>query len=382
MSEEIIVCPRCGKKYRLRAGAEVDAFSCKECGASVKVKQASVPVKSGGRPSSAARPKGKARGRTAARRAGRGRSAAPASRAKGRARARPEEAESQEERRPRTRYAAQRKKNNQVLIVVSGLMLVVVVVVVAIILTMGGKGEGQPVAKKPNPGQPGSEAGLPPDPTVSPNAEDLTGAVPEPPGLKQPGSGAGAGTGAGGVEEPAGGTKKVPPLGKSRGRTKSGKKVRRYHAPTDIPHLDSTAPELRKQIDDMIAVMCDAEAGGDSSVARERLVVIGKAAFPRVLAQMARMRDTISEGENLDWDADHARNLLMSSVSQCDRALRAMDFHLNSKGVQEIKIGHTRDYVRYICGLHYKRWVNKLSAMDTMPGAYDGSANYDEEEDD
>ncbi len=365
MSEEIVVCPRCGKKYRLRADAEVDAFPCKECGASVKVKQASVPTKSGGRSPSAARSKGKARGRTAARRsAGRGRSGAPASRAKGRARAQPEEAESEEGRRPRTRYAAQRQKNNQILIMVSGLMLVVVVV--AIILSTGGKDEGQPVAKKPNPGQPGSEAGLPPDPTVSPNAEDLTGAVPEPPGLKQPGSGAGAGTGAGGVEEPAGGTKKV----------------RRYHAPTDIPHLDSTPPELRKQIDDAIVVMCDAEAGGDSSTAREQLVVIGKAAFPRVLAQMARMRDTIPEGENLDFDADHARNLLMSSVSQCDRALRAMDFHLNSRGVQEIKIGHTRDYVRYICGLHYKRWVTKLSAMDTMPGAYDESANFDEEEDD
>ena len=31
-------------------------------------------------------------------------------------------------------------------------------------------------------------------------------------------------------------------------------------------------------------------------------------------------------------------------------------------------------------GLHYKRWVTKLSEMDTMPGAYDGSAEYDESE--
>ena len=61
MSEEIVVCPRCGKKYRLRADAEVDAFPCKECGASVKVKQASMPTKRGGRSASA--PCAGARGR-------------------------------------------------------------------------------------------------------------------------------------------------------------------------------------------------------------------------------------------------------------------------------------------------------------------------------
>ena len=185
----------------------------------------------------------------------------------------------------------------------------------------------------------------------------------------------------GGVQEPPGTGKKVTKMGGPKvTRNKRGKKVSRYHAPTDLPHLESTAPEMRKQIDDWIVVMCDPEAGGDSSIARERLVAVGKPSFPRVLSQLARMRDKIPDAENLDIDAQIACNLLMSSVSQCDRALRAMDFHLNSKGVQEIKIGHTREYVRYISGLHYKRWVTKLSEMDTMPGAYDGTAEYDEDE--
>ena len=378
MSEEIVVCPRCGKKYRLRAGAEVEAFPCKECGASVKVKQASMPVKGAGRSASAARPKSKARGRTPARRsAARGRSgAAPAGRAKGRTR--PQEEEPQEERRPRSRYGAQRQKNNQVLIMVSGLMLVVVAV--AIILSTGGKDEGQKVVKKVNPEQPTSEADLPPDPTVNPNA-GAAGGVEEPAGATNaaPSTGEDMAVKPGGVEEPPG--NKVNKLGgRQIVRDKRGKKVSRYHAPTELPHLDSTAPGERKAIDEMIAVMVDDEAGGDSSIAREKLVAIGKAAFPRVLAQMARLRDKIPDGQNLDIDAQIACNLLMSSVSQCDRALRAMDFHLSSKGVQEVKIGHTREYVRYISGLHYKRWVTKLSEMDTMPGAYDGSAEYDESE--
>jgi hypothetical protein len=135
-----------------------------------------------------------------------------------------------------------------------------------------------------------------------------------------------------------------------------------------MPHLDSTPAALRESIDVEIGIMCDPDAGREARIARERLVAIGKPAFPRVLGKAAGLRDGLLDKKELTIDEQILQNHVIASIALCDRALREMDGYLTSKNVMEIKPGHGRRYVRYILGHHYKRWVRKLSKMDTMPG--------------
>ncbi|MEN8150677.1 MAG: hypothetical protein ABFS86_12715 [Planctomycetota bacterium] len=58
-------------------------------------------------------------------------------------------------------------------------------------------------------------------------------------------------------------------------------------APTgirELPHLDTTPPELRAEIDRLTAVLVDFNAGADGLDAQERLVEIGRPAVPKVLS--------------------------------------------------------------------------------------------------
>ncbi|MFQ5845499.1 MAG: hypothetical protein ACE5JG_10990 [Planctomycetota bacterium] len=389
MSDEIVVCPRCGKKYRIRGGAAVSSFPCKECEAAVRVQPAEAPRKGGPggrrRRSAAARAKSRPAGRGGGRRATR-RAAAAGSRARPegrgarhRAAGEPEE---EGERPHRGRYAAQRKKSNQMMIAITGGLLVVVVVVAVVV--MGGKKQqtaaptgagGDTVAQVPAGEAGGAGDTAPAGGTAAPAADPASGGVPEP-----------ADTGAGRLN-PGAAVTEPKDLGDpdhpetkrdfSKRKKKLGKK-KRWQADPNMPHLESTPPDERKKIDELVAVMCDPEAGIDSRLAREQLVAIGKAAFPRILGKMAQLRDQLSKDENLAGDALIRQNLILSSVVQCDRALREMDGYLSSKNVQEIKIGHTREYVRYVSGQHLKRWEKVLKERAKMPGPYE--AEYEEEE--
>lgn len=140
--------------------------------------------------------------------------------------------------------------------------------------------------------------------------------------------------------------------------------VSRWDPPADLPHLESTPPELRARIDDRVAVLLDPMAGRDSLAAREELVAIGKPAFPRILGGMAGVRDRITDDDNMD------ERLRESSLMIADQALRQMDGYLDRMQKSVIRPGSDRKYITYILRLHYKRWTQVLSELDTLPGPY------------
>ncbi|MHC4341592.1 MAG: hypothetical protein ACYSX0_15450 [Planctomycetota bacterium] len=147
----------------------------------------------------------------------------------------------------------------------------------------------------------------------------------------------------------------------------------RWDPPADLPHLEDTPVELRARIDKLISIMFDPYAGADSLDAREALVVIGQPAFPRILGRMAKARDEITDVDS------HEERLYESSLKLADEALRGMDGWLNAKSKPTLRPGSKKDYIQYICRLHYKRWEQKLKNLDEMPGPFDPSKQYEED---
>ena len=138
----------------------------------------------------------------------------------------------------------------------------------------------------------------------------------------------------------------------------------KYDPPTDIPHLEDTPPRLREKIDFYVGMMFDPWAGRDSTDAKHELINIGKPAFPRILARMAAVRDTIT-----DIDSDEERRI-ESSLKLADEALREMDGYLTEHAKPVLRPGSEKRYIAYICRLHYKRWVATLKDLRKMPGPY------------
>jgi hypothetical protein len=163
---KLVVCPQCGKKYKLKEGFDAASFSCKACGATVWVegkpkaapttRRKGAPSRAGGGATRRARGGGRAR-------------AAPVARGRGRR----EEAGEDEEGRPgRGRYQKKSSSTNLILAVV-GLVVIGVLVIFAI-STMGKKDE----RKVPDPL---ASAGQSAEKTPEPAAEDLEEpAIPEP----------------------------------------------------------------------------------------------------------------------------------------------------------------------------------------------------------
>ena len=67
MSEgKIVVCPQCGKKYKLKAEFDAATFSCKACAATISVKKKSASAPVSGQRRRPGAPARKARGRAPA----------------------------------------------------------------------------------------------------------------------------------------------------------------------------------------------------------------------------------------------------------------------------------------------------------------------------
>ena len=147
-------------------------------------------------------------------------------------------------------------------------------------------------------------------------------------------------------------------------------KPRCWDPPVNLGHLESTSLRKRIEIDELVDLMIDVDAGRDSLDAKEALIAIGKPAFPRILGAMAKIRDTIT-----DVDSDDER-LIESSLKLADECLREMDGWLMAKGKSSLRPGSEKRYIAYICRLHYKRWMKTLKDMPEMPGPYDPSGDY------
>lgn len=152
------------------------------------------------------------------------------------------------------------------------------------------------------------------------------------------------------------------PLPKRRGS--------KWDPPATLGHLETTGPELRAQIDDLIVVMFDPEAGRESLDAKMKLAEIGKPAFPPLLGTMAHVRDTITDDDTLE------ERILESSLMLADQCLREMDGYLDAHDKAPIRPGTDRKYIEYIVRLHYRRWLDGMGStplkdMEEMPGAFD-----------
>ena len=369
---KVCVCPQCGKKYKLKEGFDAKSFSCKGCGATVWV---------AGKPPAPAPTSGRSGGSSKIEKKGAGgAAAATSSRGTGRHSASREGREGKARGRHGRSHEAPKKKNTAILLGVGA------VVAVGLIIFFATRGSPPPApkqnAQKPGDTKPGTAASAtttPETPLASgSNTAEKTGATAQPTET-QPSKGTPAeGTNGGGEEEPMppseGGETTKPTLGN---KAKGEKPKSKYDPPATLGHLDSTPPDQRKLIDDLIVVMLDTQAGRDSLEAKAKLAAIGKPAFLPVLGSMAKIRDTIA-----DTDSQEER-LIESSLKLADECLREMDGYLEAHEKAPIRPGTEKNYIEYVLRMHYKRWMDgcgstPLKDMDTMPGPFDASKMHKE----
>ncbi|MHC4135862.1 MAG: hypothetical protein ACYTDU_10440 [Planctomycetota bacterium] len=134
--------------------------------------------------------------------------------------------------------------------------------------------------------------------------------------------------------------------------------------PADLAHLDATPADLRRRIDELVAVMMDPQAGRESLQAQEQLRAIGKAAFPRILGAMAKVLDRITDEDTME------ERLLESALKLGDECLRTLDGYLDAKQKTSLRPGVDKNYIHYILRLHYRRWNEKLKDLAEMPGPH------------
>jgi hypothetical protein len=383
MAEQICVCPQCGKKYKLKEEFVAKSFSCKGCGATVWVGgKAPAPAPTPRRSGSKGAPSAKRGGRAAAT-SGRG----------GR-RSHREAGSHEEEGGRRGRGREKPKSNVNVLLAVGAVAVIGIVVVIAV---MSGKKKEEPpkqTAQQPpaaessepaaaGTGAPAETASLTPG---TPPAKAAQGA-PKPEGAAPasagtPGSAKPAQPEGGGNTQPAQGEEQQgapSPEGgetptKLGGAKKTPSGLSKNDPPATLGHLDSTPPELRKQIDELIAVLLDPQAGHEVHEAKAKLAAIGKPAFLPLLGKMAAVRDTITDEDSMQ------ERLIESSLMLADECLREMDGYLDSVGKPIIRPGTDKKYIAYILRLHYRRWndglapgATPLKDMAEMPGPFDPS---------
>ncbi|MHC4960158.1 MAG: hypothetical protein ACYTGN_17525 [Planctomycetota bacterium] len=366
---KIVVCPQCGKKYKLKAGFDAASFSCNACSATVWVKEkrsSSGPVTSKRRPSGG--------GRAGAKAGGGGRAAKGGGRGRGRQKVDVKAGHIHD-------HARYSKKDNSTTIFFAAIG--VIALGAGVFFLVGGGDDPPPPAtgttmadsdssgtgtKDRSGGDPAMKS------TAKKDATDpgSTGGTGSKPGTSAK-AGGGSDTDGASTDEPMVKEAEAKPS-KKLGNTKKSKKGKKgkskWDPPVDLAHLEDTPPEMRKKIDDLIKLMFDPFAGRDSLDAKEQLVAIGKPAFPRVLGAMAKVRDTITDVDNDD------ERLIESSLKLADAVLREMDGWLTAKGKSDLRPGSEKRYIAYICRLHYKRWVQVLSKMPEMPGPYDPSGEY------
>jgi len=363
MAEEgkLCVCPQCGKKYRLKEGFEAKSFSCKACGATVWV-EGKPPAPA---PTARKRPTvraGRGRRGAGAVAAAAGGRAAKARRGRGRREAPAEEAEGAEDRQGR--YHSKPKSSANLIMGIAALALIGGIVV---LFVMSGKDKGQPEKNTPVAEQPAGEPETPAVPPANMSQPETPAEQPSVPvnvTPEEPGTTPEQPTESGEEEQPA------PPPRELAGTPKRKPGTSRFDPPANLGHLETTPPELRKQIDTEVAILLDPQAGREVHEAKAKLAAIGKPAFPVVLGAMATVRDTLTDNDTME------ERLIESSLMLADQCLREMDGWLDAKGKQIIRPGTDKKYVQYILRLHYRRWLEVLKDMPEMPGPYDASKEY------
>jgi hypothetical protein len=369
MADETCVCPQCGKKYKLKEGFDARSFSCKSCGATVWV--------AGKAPAPA--PTSRRSGPPASRKASRA-AASGAGGRKGRRSREREEAETEEGGR-RGRY--EKPKSNANLFMAIGAVAVIGIIVVVAVMS-GKKDDPQPVAQQPadetgttdGAGGTGLDASgtgaTPPGTTSDPAGSAPAGSTPPSTTTEQKPPGQAATPQGTEAQKPESGTSAEggePPTSLGGGKKPSGGKGQ-WDPPATLGHLETTPPELRKQIDELVAVLLDPMAGKEVHEAKAKLAAIGKPAFLPILGGMAKIRDTLADDDSFE------EKRIESSLMLADQCLREMDGYLDSHDKGLIRPGTDNKYIKYILVLHYRRWLDGLGStplkdMAEMPGPFD-----------
>jgi hypothetical protein len=375
MAEQICVCPQCGKKYKLKEGFEAKSFSCKACGATVWVAgKPPAPAPTSKRPAAGEAP--------SPRKAGRAHAAA--AHGKGGRRSRRHGAEEHEEEGGRRGRGREKPKSNATVLMAVGAVAVIGIIVVIAVMSGKDKGGGkqQPVAEQPGgttgTGMAAAGADTPPtQPPAQPEAGTPEPATPSKPATPE----AAPGQPTEGADEPAEDGEKAPspeggenPTKLGGGDKKTPEGLGKWDPPSTLGHLDDTPPDLRKQIDELVAVLLDPDAGREVHEAKAKLAAIGKPAFLPILGKMAAIRDTITDDDNL------GERKTESALMLADQCLREMDGYLEANGKAVIRPGTDKKYIKYILVLHYRRWTDgggkgatPLKDMPEMPGPFDPS---------
>jgi hypothetical protein len=350
----------------LKAGFDAASFSCKACAATVWVS---------GKPPAPKVERTKGRRAAGGRRTRRRGRAAPAGAAPpaGRHRRRGGRREPPPEGEERRGYERPPKSNVNLYIAIGGLAVIGIVVVIVVMSQTDEPPPITPVAQTPPAMKPADQPKAP-TPTVKPEVPKQP--VRPPPEAERPTPKpevAKTALAEGDLaENPAG--RSARSFGKTKKKSaRKGEASSRWDAPATLGHLKTTPPAQRKQIDDLIGLLMDPQAGRDSLDAKQKLAAIGKPAFPVILGAMARVRDTIGDTDTIE------ERLIESSLKLADECLREMDGYLESKAKAVIRPGTDRTYIAYIIRLHYKRWKQKLEMMDRMPGPYDPSVEYEDD---
>jgi hypothetical protein len=129
----------------------------------------------------------------------------------------------------------------------------------------------------------------------------------------------------------------------------------KWDPPKTLGHLASTPAERRREIDRLVDILFDPEAGRACLEAREKLAALGRPVFPVILGRMAAIRDTLTDDDTMK------ERLIESTLMLADQCLRRIDPYLDDHGKALLRPGTDAKYVRYILRLHYRRWTEALS---------------------
>jgi hypothetical protein len=387
---KICVCPQCGKKFKLKPDFASASFACTGCSATVWVEgKPKGPsgtrrrtTSGGSRSPQSGRKKAATGGRSSRAAAGSG---AGAGSGRGRRGKRPEPDDEQEEQGGRGSRYQQKNNSQNVIIAVVGLVLVFGVI--AFLLMRGGDKKDDTQDNTANANGGNSKTSLE-DTTDDAEGDDTTDEADveddESEGTDVPPEDRETATPDKETDTPEAKPEK-PRKKLSKTKTKyrmekdpkTGKmrkvRISRWNPPEDLGHLEDTPAEKKKEIDDLLTLVFDPYAGRDSLDAKQKLALIGKPAYLPVLAAI---RDAKKE---LKWDNNHDDNVAMSSVKLADECLRLMDGYLEANSVGVIRPGTPQSYYDFVIRMHYKRWKQKLADMDTMPGPFDPSSEYEKE---
>ncbi|MHC4822228.1 MAG: hypothetical protein ACYTDX_10970, partial [Planctomycetota bacterium] len=285
MSEQIVSCPGCSKRYAVPGGAPPGQFQCEDCSAVVPY----------GPSPTAKAPKVAGHARTARSGGGGGRR-----RRKG-ARRREREEVYEEEGAGRRRGGRAKKEKDPTPIILGIIAVGLIVVIGVMLVNRGGDDKGTETADGSG-GRTSSASGLSagdlPDslPDSDDPSEPAGGSLLDPlndPTGKIPGSTA---LGPGAISRSDRKKQERPQLKMAEILPEGGNyglgsqelltKIRkdRTSVVKDLEHLPDTPEEQKGEIDRLVAVMADPNAGREALDAQRKLVEIGRAAIPRLLS--------------------------------------------------------------------------------------------------